>query len=183
MEDSLNGDEKDFIGPKLKAVWNQVSRPFTSCPDPVVYDDLDEYDFSYPSRGVAVIINNVTFENKSPREGADVDGSNLTQVFSQFGFTDIRYHQDLTAARITDVFYKISKENYKKADCFVCAVSSHGDEYFFDPDENNRKRREEFILGTDYRPVLTRNILEMFNDKNCPTLKGKPRIFFIQVCF
>ena len=80
--------------------------PFKACPDELVCDNVDEYNFGHPSRGIAVIINNETFENKAPREGADVDRKNLILVLRRFGFTDVRYHQDLTAERITNIFHK-----------------------------------------------------------------------------
>jgi hypothetical protein len=41
-------------------------------------------------------------------------------------------------------------------------------------------RTEHFVFTKD-GVVRTSELLELFNDRNCPNLKGKPRMFFIQV--
>jgi hypothetical protein len=38
------------------------------------------------------------------------------------------------------------------------------------------------LVCADDQLIFTSTILDMFNDTNCPTLKGKPKIFYIQAC-
>ncbi|KAH9384866.1 hypothetical protein HPB48_026896 [Haemaphysalis longicornis] len=56
-----------------------------------------------------------------------------------------------------------------KADCLVVIVMSHGS--------------KNVILGADGKALHLRNqIYSSFNNANCPALKGKPKLFFIQAC-
>ena len=66
----------------------------------------------------------------------------------------------------------------KDCDCFASVISTHGGEV---PRPGSTER--EHILFTSERGgrVKTEDVLKIFNDKNCKALKGKPRMFFIQV--
>lgn len=50
---------------------------------------------------------------------------------------------------------------------FVCLLS-HGE--------------EGFIFGTDGRKLQLDSVFKLFDNSNCPTLLGKPKIFVIQAC-
>lgn len=50
---------------------------------------------------------------------------------------------------------------------FVCLLS-HGE--------------EGFIFGTDGRKLQLDSVFKLFDNSNCPTLVGKPKIFVIQAC-
>ena len=84
-------------------------------------------------------------------------------------------------------------EDFKRSDCFVCAISTHGAEF---PEEEIHNAQQEVhrierpagqaaykhhICGVNGRhDVLpTHTIIEMFS--KIPALKGKPKLFFIQV--
>jgi caspase 7 len=63
--------------------------------------------------------------------------------------------------------FAVAREDHTNADCFVCVFLSHGKEgrvYAFD--------------GTVYIDQLLVN----FRADLCPTLAGKPKLIFIQVC-
>lgn len=55
----------------------------------------EEYKFTYPKRGVAVIINNRNFDQEKTgqmdRDGTDVDASALESTFIRMGFDVCRY--------------------------------------------------------------------------------------------
>ena len=38
------------------------------------------------------------------------------------------------------------------------------------------------VICTDDKEVPLRDIVNVFTDDNCPKLKGKPKLFFIQAC-
>lgn len=60
----------------------------------------------------------------------------------------------------------VSKEDHNDADCLCIAVSTHSfsDNYIY---------AKDFIYPTDY-------LSEPFS--RCPSLAGKPKLFFISVC-
>lgn len=79
---------------------------------------------------------------------------NITEITKHFHFV-------LTA----------SKEDHTDSDAFVVVCMSHGD----------------MIEGTEYINtydglLITSNLWEPFEGNRCPTLAGKPKLFFIQVC-
>ncbi|KAL6467653.1 hypothetical protein MHYP_G00233300 [Metynnis hypsauchen] len=53
-------------------------------------------------------------------------------------------------------------------DCFVCCVLSHGE--------------KKGVIGTDQKLCPMKDILSPFDGKNCLSLAGKPKVFFIQAC-
>jgi caspase 7 len=57
--------------------------------------------------------------------------------------------------------------NHSNNDCLLITILTHGD----------------FGTISSYDEDYTlRSLTEPFTDENCPTLKGKPRLFFIQAC-
>ena len=75
----------------------------------------------------------------------------------------------------------MAKSDHSKADCFACAILSHGDEVHVVDDNNPGVHvREDLVYATD-QIVLTTELVSMFIDKKCKTLEGKPKLFFMQV--
>jgi len=60
----------------------------------------------------------------------------------------------------------VSREDHSDADCFICVILSHGE--------------EGIIYGTNGTLKL-QYLIEMFKGDRCPSLAGKPKLFFIQV--
>ena len=60
----------------------------------------------------------------------------------------------------------VAGEDYSDADCFVCAILSHGE--------------EGYVYGTNGR-VSIDSIIKNFKGDASPSLAGKPKLFFIQV--
>ncbi|KAL4241051.1 Caspase-3 [Mactra antiquata] len=179
-------DEIEFPGSQtISKVLNTVKRPFRqllhSSGEPVEWDDSDEYDFSHPNRGNMIIFNNGNFKGHSPRPGTEVDAMNLEKTFTNLGFT-IDTHYNQTRNQMIAILRKAAKNDHSQSDCFICAILSHGDEvHVVDSKQPNRHEREDVVYATDSF-LLTSEIVNMFNDSNCKTLRGKPRIFFIQAC-
>lgn len=61
----------------------------------------------------------------------------------------------------------MAETDHKDADCLVVIVMTHGD-----PNE---------LKAYDYTYHSSR-LWEQFTAENCPTLAGKPKLFFIQAC-
>ena len=97
-------------------------------------DAHERYFMGHESRGMAVIINNETFEpglGLSPRIGTQVDAANLERSFQLLGFETPRIHRydDMTVKNMRKAMdYYAAEINYEAMDCFICAILSHGDD-------------------------------------------------------
>ena len=68
-----------------------------------------------------------------------------------------------------EVLASYAKGDHSKFDCFFLAVSSHGE--------------RGCILGTDGdRVSIEGSVLSPFNGAHCASLRGKPKVFFLQAC-
>ncbi|GAB6023667.1 hypothetical protein CHUAL_008432 [Chamberlinius hualienensis] len=120
-------------------------------------------------RGLALIFNHKVYEKDlgmEPRDGTEFDSLNLQKVFKQLGFT-VKVYDDLTLTQIKEELAKASADGHQDNDCFVCVVLSHGDEGFL------------YSFNTKYHPS---ELWTPFLAQNCPSLVGKPKLFFIQAC-
>lgn len=129
----------------------------------------NEYNFNYRRRGLFIIINNKNFNPSTgqvQREGTDVDAERLEETFQDTGF-EVRRYDDVTGARMTKLMYEAAAYDHSDCDCFGCAVLSHG--------------REGLIYATD-RLIPLDALTVPFKGDRCPTLVGKPKLFFIQAC-
>ncbi|KAG2458816.1 CASP8 protein, partial [Polypterus senegalus] len=165
--------------------------------------EQDIYRMESRPRGLCVIINNKDFSQarKDPskmlkdRKGSDVDaGENpwgpaaasrvcvcvcvclthllsnadyLSRVFKNLYFEVIQLN-DLTARQISDNMAKFGATNHGGKDCFVCCILSHG--------------LKGAIEATDGQKVAIQEITSYFTSRKCPSLAGKPKVFFIQAC-
>ena len=135
------------------------------------------------SRGHLVLIVNQKFQQKELyRHGAEIDLVNMKAIAKEMGF-DVSsvstIPQNIRKDDMEKLLENTRKADHSKCDCFLFMLSSHGEMYktnFMDGGE------EHGILCSDDEMILTREILEKFNDVNCPTLKDKPKIFIIQAC-
>ncbi|CAN7992749.1 unnamed protein product, partial [Ixodes hexagonus] len=138
--------------------------PFQALPTSL---ESEEYNMQHSRRGKCVIFNNRTFEfhtKLSERRGTDLDAENLYIRFSMLGFETV-IHQDLKAKQMLCELDRLGKEDHSQSDCFVCCILSHGD--------------RDVVFGTDGKfPVDS--VLEPFRGDVCPSLVGKPKLFFIQ---
>ena len=61
------------------------------------------------------------------------------------------------------------QESHKVADAFILFIMSHGS--------------QGMVYGTDGEPLsIDDDIISVFDSCNCPALKNKPKIIFIQAC-
>ncbi|KAK7113263.1 caspase-3-like [Littorina saxatilis] len=180
-------DEKDFpmSMSSVRDAMKTVMKPFASRQanqEPVVWDDSDDYSTGNGPRGIALVVINETFRGHKGRTGSELDAQNLCRTFSLLGF-EVRLVKDCTLNEFKQMLEQVAKEDHSSAGCFVLAISSHGDELLQDRKSAllNRKVREDVVFCTDFY-MSTRELVLYFSDTNCPTLKGKPRLFFLQAC-
>ena len=66
---------------------------------------------------------------------------------------------------LVDVAHNIDHKDY---DCFVCCILSHG--------------VLSHLYGTNGRLVPIKDLTSVFQTNRCPSLAGKPKLFFLQAC-
>ncbi|XP_043537084.1 caspase-3-like [Chiloscyllium plagiosum] len=103
--------------------------------------------------------------NFTERVGASRDTKELHKVLSKLGF-QVTFKIDCTAEEILQEYKQESFRNH--GSYFISVISSHG--------------AEGIIYGSDGCPIRLSEIYSMFTPQSCPTLAGKPKIFFIQAC-
>ncbi len=89
----------------------------------------------------------------------------MKKLFEDLYF-DVDVHEEKTAAEMNDIFAKYAGRDHEADQAFVCVIMSHG--YLGS------------IYGVDGQPVEITSITEKF--ASCMSLKGKPKLFFIQAC-
>ncbi|XP_022327245.2 caspase-8-like [Crassostrea virginica] len=138
--------------------------------------DLPSYKMDRKPRGIAVIINNMKFfkvpddpESKEmpDRTGTDLDAEKLTYIFQKLNFF-VRRFDNLEDFKMNRRLVEVSFEDHSQYDCFVCCILSHG--------------VLQNIYGTNGRLVRIAELTGIFRSGKCPSLAGKPKLFFIQAC-
>ncbi|XP_022342790.2 caspase-1-like [Crassostrea virginica] len=151
--------------------------------DPALPDD-DRYLFQHKKRGFAVLIINSEFDYQSERGNADWDRYYMSKMFQQLDFTVILL-ENLTSRKLLEKMIDIQQRITPETDCFACVISSHGMEGQAKVRGHGTREpyvRTEHFIHTKDGVVRTTELLELFNDRYCRNLRGKPRMFFIQAC-
>lgn len=159
-------------------------------------------------RGYAVLVTNIDFpiitefdkdqcSGDPTRRGGHADDTNLQFIFNtklNFELLDNRTYKNVARHCCDKTFpefwihddmppsdqcgclcCKIQNTDHSKSECFVLAISTHG----LLVDGN-----QEICFSDDMFGNWTRlsEIIDVLNDDNCKTLKGKPRIILLQLC-
>ena len=128
---------------------------------------VGEYNMKSFPHGVALIINNEVFAKQEDREGTSIDECNLTLAFWFLGYK-VEVHRDLNSKEMLAIMDEIGRRNHTHCDSFVCCILSHG--------------TEGHVFGTDSVTVPLDTLTKKVDANNCPTLGGKPKLFFLQAC-
>ncbi|XP_020287962.1 caspase-1-like [Pseudomyrmex gracilis] len=126
------------------------------------------YKMNHPKRGLALIFNHefFTLSHLKPRSGTNVDCENLKNVFANLGFEVNDYH-NITHKDMVRQLERVAEMDHSDHDCLVVIVLSHGEQHLLYAHDNS------------YKADLLWN---HFTGDKCPTLAGKPKLFFIQAC-
>ncbi|XP_004523240.1 caspase-3 [Ceratitis capitata] len=141
---------------KPKEVKPIISRPTTEV----------DYRTDNPHIGLAIVLNHKNVKGQLKRKGTEKDRDDITASLENFGF-DVRVYNELTSRKIKILLNSVAAEDHSRYDCFVMVVMTHGDK--------GRICAADEFYSTEklWVPLL---------GTNCPTLLGKPKIFFIQAC-
>ncbi len=117
--------------------------------------------------GIAVIINNEQFETQPEREGSRLDEYNLVETFRYLRYK-VEVYRECTSDDMDRIFQAIALRDHSGSDSFVCCILSHG--------------KEGVVYGCDSKSVQLDSLTTRLNARECRSLAGKPKLFFIQAC-
>lgn len=155
------GDEGDAWG----SHDSSSTRPIARMP---VDRNAPFYNMNHKNRGLAIIFNHEHFDIHSlkSRTGTNVDGDNLSKVLKGLGFR-VAVLNNLTAEEVNSYIKQTAQMDHTDNDCLLIAVLSHGELGML------------YAKDTHYKPD---NLWYYFTADKCPSLAGKPKLFFIQAC-
>jgi hypothetical protein len=134
--------------------------------DAIRHQTAESYPMTANPRGIALIINNKNFgATLSTRTGTDIDAATLQKLFDWLKFT-VRRQDSLTTVHIKKVIKELAEEDHSNYDCLIVAILSHGE--------------NDCIYGTDESLVSVETLTNYF--KFTSSLRGKPKLFFLQAC-
>ncbi|GIY14010.1 hypothetical protein CDAR_433861 [Caerostris darwini] len=131
------------------------------------------YGVNSVNKGLCLIIINEIFDDKKKnRKGSKVDASRLKYLFESLHF-DVETEWNKETEQIESILKEFAvNPRLRNVDSCIVYILTHGDRF------NNR----DYIIGTNEVKLFVDEIYTMFNNQNCPLLKGKPKMFFIQAC-
>ncbi|XP_014470308.1 PREDICTED: caspase-1-like isoform X2 [Dinoponera quadriceps] len=126
------------------------------------------YKMSHEKRGLAIIFNHefFTVSHLKPRCGTNVDCENLSNTLKNLGFEVNDFHNS-THKDIIKNLERVADMDHSQHDCLIVAVLSHGELGML------------YAHDTGYK---AESLWQYFTADRCPTLAGKPKMFFIQAC-
>uniref|UniRef100_A0A8C5TY92 Caspase 9 n=1 Tax=Malurus cyaneus samueli TaxID=2593467 RepID=A0A8C5TY92_9PASS len=143
----------------------------------IVVCPCQDYEMKADPCGHCLILNNVNFSRESDlstREGSDIDCEKLERRFKALRFT-VLVRRDLNAQEMVLELLKLSRQDHSALDCCIVVILSHGC-------QTSHIQFPGGVYGTDGKPIPVEKIVNYFNGSNCPSLRGKPKLFFIQAC-
>ncbi|XP_024613146.1 caspase-8 isoform X1 [Neophocaena asiaeorientalis asiaeorientalis] len=144
-----------FVFQTSNTVYRMKSKPRGYC---LIFNN---YDFSIARKDVPKL------HSIKDRNGTDLDAEALRKTFSELHF-EIVHYKDYTAKKICEVLKSYQSMDHNNKDCFICCILSHGD--------------KGIIYGSDGQEAPIYELTSYFTGSKCPSLLGKPKIFFIQAC-
>ena len=88
-------------------------------------------------------------------------------MFEGLKFT-VQCHNDVSAADMTRLIHDMARLDHSDYDCFACCILTHG--------------RLGEVFGSDGVSVEIRDLTAALKPSSCPSLAGKPKLFFMQAC-
>lgn len=136
-------------------------------------DGYPVYPMETKPHGLAIIIVNGKFDPNpqlpslelNHRAGAEKDKVLFFQTFKHLQYDPVVY-ENVTSIGMLSLMAEVSKRDHSKYDSFVCCVSTHGTQTGLYGSDSVEASREEFQGSI----------------RNCESLSGKPKLFFIQAC-
>uniref|UniRef100_A0A182WE27 Caspase n=1 Tax=Anopheles minimus TaxID=112268 RepID=A0A182WE27_9DIPT len=159
-------DQLDAISVNVTSTVTELDAP--PSPSLVSVDvAVDRYDTSHAKRGIALILNQAKFKSMCRRDGSDRDRDSMSAILNSIGF-DVRVFDDLKRKELLATLKSIAAEDHSQNDCLVVVVMTHG-----------KTKNHLYASDMSYK---ANKLWEPFVGSECPSLRGKPKLFFIQAC-
>ncbi|KAM7098420.1 caspase-9 isoform 3-T3 [Molossus nigricans] len=162
---------------ELRVVKQDPSKPTPGAQERLRRNTDLAYVLSADPCGHCLIINNVNFclrSGLSTRTGSNVDCEKLQRRFRLLRFV-VEVKCDLTARQMLQALVELARRDHGALDCCVVVILSHGR-------QASHLQFPGAVYGTDGCSVPIERIVNIFNGAGCPSLGGKPKLFFIQAC-
>ncbi|XP_070545463.1 caspase-6-like [Ptychodera flava] len=173
METSINsgqGDAGTDVDARGSSSRRHVITSKSSRSRPYANDEVDvRYHMDYAKRGYAIIFNHEYFHwsvGMNRRAGTQIDADNLSERFRELGFT-VKLCQDYSTVKVREVIFEAARADHSNCDAFICVFLSHGD---------------DGIVYSNDGVLRLQDLIDQFRADRCPSLAGKPKLFFIQAC-
>ncbi|XP_064470497.1 caspase-3-like [Ornithodoros turicata] len=127
---------------------------------------MERYHIWEGRKGLCIILDITVFRTFAHRDARE--GFMLAERFCKLGFTTTHITGYVSEARIIEEMKGVTKWITECDSLLIVCVMSHGE-------------RGSIISSEECRVPL-QSIINVFNNQNCPNLKGKPRLFFIEAC-
>ena len=115
--------------------------------------------------GIALIVVKENYRDGHSYEGGQANSSKLTSIFQYLQYS-VQHHTDVTSTQMIQLVEEIASMDHTAYDSFVCCISGDG-------------RNDHYMYCNDHHYV---NIYELVDKvQQCPTLQGKPKLFFINI--
>ncbi|XP_041062028.1 caspase-9 isoform X1 [Carcharodon carcharias] len=151
---------------------------FPRTPTPRRLQDDMIYKMDADPCGYCLIINNIDFIPSSGltcRSGSDIDCENVQNLFKKLHF-DVIVKRNLTKHLIVEELKSLACKDHTDFDCCIVVILSHGS-------QAQHRQFPGAIFGVDGgQPVPVQHIVSYFDGSHSPTLREKPKLFFIQAC-
>merc|ERR1712071_642105 len=159
MGDNGNSDETD-------AVVGHVGPSSARSP---IERDSETYNMNHSKRGRALIFSQKDFNSDlklDSRSGSPKEEKRLKLSLEALNFK-VSLFNDLTVEQLTTEIAKLAEEDHSDRDCIIIALMSHGGDGIL------------YAKDAQYKPEC---LWSNFTSDKCPSLAGKPKLFFIQAC-
>nr|XP_027232060.1 caspase-1-like isoform X2 [Penaeus vannamei] len=135
-------------------------------------DEADLYKNLSKPRGLVFLANYKDFRDGAHpcRRGSEIDVKNLSLLFTQMGYKIPKQHINMTKYETIKAIREFrSNEELNSVDSCIVIIMSHG-------------RDEKSFFTSDNLYLSVNEVVERFSNRECPALKGKPKIFIFQYC-
>ncbi|CAG2204672.1 CASP8 [Mytilus edulis] len=140
------------------------------------YNEGFHYRMDSKSRGHALILTNYEFYQVpgdpwsydfKDRPGAEIDADKMEDLLLEMGYLVTR-RDNLKHWEMEWEIKLMTETDHRKFDSFMCIISSHGN--------------VNQVYGCDGLRVILNKQIRRFRSGKCPSLTGKPKLFFLQSC-
>lgn len=127
-----------------------------------------DYNMNHKRRGLALIFNHENFDvpQLKARAGTNVDCENLSATLKALDF-EVRVYKDLKLRDLQREIERVAQMDHSDADCVLVTILSHGEFGYL------------YAKDCQYRLDV---VWSYFTANHCPSLAGKPKLFFVQAC-